>query len=85
MAIELTDEQEAFRKVVRDFAEAEVAPHAEEWDREHRFPVATVLAMGDLGLLARLFPGVGAGGLSREEIFSLFNLDTSEGPAAGAV
>jgi len=31
---------------VHDFAEAEVAPHAEEWDREHRFPVATVLAMG---------------------------------------
>ena len=62
MAIELTDEQEAFRKVVRDFAEAEVAPHAEEWDREHRFPVATVLAMGDLGLFGIPFPEEYGGG-----------------------
>ncbi|MGH9242851.1 MAG: acyl-CoA dehydrogenase family protein [Acidimicrobiales bacterium] len=29
---ELTDEQQAFRKVVREFAEAEIAPPAEEWD-----------------------------------------------------
>jgi len=53
---DLTDEQEAFRRVVRDFAEREIAPHAEEWDREHTFPVDTVRAMGDLGLFGLPFP-----------------------------
>jgi len=56
MDFELSDEQEAFRKVVRDFAEAEIAPHAEEWDRNHHFPVDTVLAMGELGLFGLPFP-----------------------------
>ena len=56
MDYELSDEQEAFRKVVRDFANAEVAPHAEAWDRDHTFPLDTVLAMGDLGLFGLIFP-----------------------------
>jgi alkylation response protein AidB-like acyl-CoA dehydrogenase len=53
---ELSDEQEEFRKVVRGFAESEIAPHAEMWDRDHTFPVDTVLAMGDLGLFGLVFP-----------------------------
>ncbi|MCB2224330.1 MAG: acyl-CoA dehydrogenase family protein [Actinobacteria bacterium] len=57
-------EHEAFRKVVREFAEAEVAPHAEEWDRTHRFPLDTVRAMGEMGLFGLPFPeeygGMGA-------------------------
>ena len=56
MDFDLTDEQETFRKVVRDFAEAEIAPHAEEWDRDHTFPLETVLAMGELGLFGLPFP-----------------------------
>ena len=56
MEYDLSPEQEAFRKVVRDFADSEIAPHAETWDREHTFPVDTVLAMGDLGLFGLPFP-----------------------------
>src|SRR4051794_5374043 len=56
MLFELSDEQESFRKVVRDFAEREVAPHAEAWDRDATFPVDTVLAMGELGLFGLPFP-----------------------------
>jgi butyryl-CoA dehydrogenase len=56
MDFELSPEQEAFRKVVRDFAEGEIAPHAEAWDRDHTFPVDTVLAMGELGLFGLPFP-----------------------------
>src|SRR5436305_11532131 len=56
MDFELTPEQEAFRKVVREFAEAEIAPFAETWDRDHVFPVDTVLAMGRLGLFGLPFP-----------------------------
>lgn len=51
-----SDEQEAFRKVVRDFAEHEIAPHAEAWDRDHVFPTDTVRAMGELGLFGLIFP-----------------------------
>ena len=56
MDFDFTDEQEMFRKVVRDFAETEIAPHAEEWDRTHEFPTDAVLAMGELGLFGLPFP-----------------------------
>ncbi|MEY2475845.1 MAG: short-chain 2-methylacyl-CoA dehydrogenase [Actinomycetota bacterium] len=56
MDFQPSDEHEAFRKVVRDFAEREIAPHTEEWDRDHTFPVDTVLAMGELGLFGLPFP-----------------------------
>ena len=56
MDFDLSDEQEAFRKVVRDFAESEIAPHAEAWDRDHTFPTDVVLAMGELGLFGLVFP-----------------------------
>ncbi len=59
---ELTAEQESFRKVVRDFAVNEIAPHAEAWDRDHTFPVDTVLAMGELGLFGIPFPEEYGGG-----------------------
>ncbi len=56
MHFDLSDEQESFRKVVRDFAESEIAPHAEAWDRDHTFPTDVVLAMGELGLFGLVFP-----------------------------
>ncbi len=56
MDLDLSPEQAAFRSVVREFAEAEIAPHAEAWDRDHVFPVDTVLAMGRLGLFGLVFP-----------------------------
>ena len=56
MHFDLTEEQESFRKVVRDFAESEIAPHAESWDRDHTFPTDVVLAMGELGLFGLVFP-----------------------------
>ena len=62
MDFELTDDQQAFRSVVREFAEAEIAPHAEAWDRDHTFPVDTVRAMGDLGLFGLPFPEEYGGG-----------------------
>jgi short-chain 2-methylacyl-CoA dehydrogenase len=61
---ELTDEQESLRKVVRDFAEREIAPHAERWDADHTFPTDVVRQMGELGLFGIPFPEEygGAGG-----------------------
>ena len=62
MHIEFTDEHEALRRTVRDFAESEIAPHAADWDRDHHFPVDVVRAMGDLGLFGIPFPEEYGGG-----------------------
>ncbi len=56
MSFELSPEHEDFRKVVRDFAESEVAPHVEKWDAAGHFPVDVVHAMGDLGLFGLTAP-----------------------------
>jgi short/branched chain acyl-CoA dehydrogenase len=58
----LRDDHEALREVVRDFTLAEIEPHAEAWDRDHHFPVETVLAMGELGLFGIPFPEPWGGG-----------------------
>src|SRR4029450_6181726 len=60
--MEFTEEQEALRKLVRDFAEGEIAPHAERWDAEHVFPTDVVRHMGDLGLFGIPFPEEYGGG-----------------------
>ncbi len=60
---ELSPEHEAFRKVVRQFAETEIAPHAASWDRDHHFPEDVVRKMGELGLFGLPFPErIGGGG-----------------------
>jgi short/branched chain acyl-CoA dehydrogenase len=60
--LEFTPEQDALRKVVREFAEAEIAPHAEAWDRDHTFPTDVVRQMGELGLFGIPFPEEYGGG-----------------------
>ena len=59
---ELTEEHEALRAMVREFADAEIEPYAEAWDRDHTFPVDTVLKMGELGLFGIPFPEPYGGG-----------------------
>jgi short-chain 2-methylacyl-CoA dehydrogenase len=56
MDFDFTDEQQTFRKVVREFAEREIGPFAEAWDREHTFPTDVVRAMGELGLFGLPLP-----------------------------
>jgi butyryl-CoA dehydrogenase len=56
MTFELSEDHETFRKVVRDFAEREIAPHVARWDREHHFPVDVVHSMGELGLFGLVVP-----------------------------
>src|SRR6476469_3269622 len=53
---ELSKEHEDFRKVVREFAAAEVEPHIATWDREHHFPADLVPKMGELGLFGLVVP-----------------------------
>ncbi len=56
MSFELSREHEEFRRSVREFAEAEIAPHAAQWDRDHHFPTDVVQKMGKLGLFGLTAP-----------------------------
>jgi butyryl-CoA dehydrogenase len=56
MTFALSSEHETFRRSVREFAEAEVAPHVAKWDKDHFFPVDLIKKMGDLGLFGLTAP-----------------------------
>ena len=56
MKLELTDEQQMIQAMAREFAESEIAPIADEIDRDERFPHETVKRMGELGLMGIAVP-----------------------------
>jgi alkylation response protein AidB-like acyl-CoA dehydrogenase len=64
MDFELEARHENVRRLVRDFAEAEVAPGASQMDQDYLFPYDIVAKMGQLGLMGVPFPrelgGLGA-------------------------
>jgi short-chain 2-methylacyl-CoA dehydrogenase len=62
MQFDLTEEQQDIRRLVRDFADAEVRPVAEELDREKRFPYEIVAKLGGLGLMGIPYPEEFGGG-----------------------
>jgi alkylation response protein AidB-like acyl-CoA dehydrogenase len=62
MDFNLGDEHRLIQRTVRDFATGEVAPVAEELDREHRFPYEIVAKLADLGLMGIPFPQRYGGG-----------------------
>jgi short/branched chain acyl-CoA dehydrogenase len=64
MNFDLSEEHELIRSTVREFAREQVAPVAEELDREHRFPHELVAEMSELGFMGIPVPEVwgGAGG-----------------------
>jgi short/branched chain acyl-CoA dehydrogenase len=59
---DLSAEQKLVQSTVRDFARQEVAPVAEELDREKRFPYEIVAKLGSLGLMGIPFPEEYGGG-----------------------
>jgi alkylation response protein AidB-like acyl-CoA dehydrogenase len=52
----MTEEQQQIRDLAREFAENELRPHAEEWDREAHFPREVIQKLGELGFLGMLLP-----------------------------
>jgi alkylation response protein AidB-like acyl-CoA dehydrogenase len=52
----LTDEQREIQALAREVADTEIAPHAAEWDREHRFPSRLIAKLGELGLMGVCVP-----------------------------
>jgi alkylation response protein AidB-like acyl-CoA dehydrogenase len=62
---ELDEEQKLLRKTVRDFAEAELAPHSREWDEKQDFPREVFAKLAELGLMGVAWPvEYGGSGLS---------------------
>ncbi len=53
---EYTPEQIQLRKAVREFAEAEIAPHVMEWDEAQTFPLEVIRKLGKLGYMGAIFP-----------------------------
>jgi alkylation response protein AidB-like acyl-CoA dehydrogenase len=89
MHFDLTDEQQAIRTLVRDFALGEVQPVAEELDRTKSFPYEIVRKLGDLGLMGIPYPeqygGGGADNLSYAiAIEELARVDSSVGITVAA-
>ena len=70
MDFELTHDQRLLQEMVREFAQAEIAPVAEELDREKRFPYAIVRRLGELDLMGIPFPQEygGAGGSTQDYV-----------------
>ena len=63
MDFELTEEQRAFADTAREFARAELAPHAAQWDAEGIFPREAITKAGALGFCG-LYAPENAGGLA---------------------
>ncbi len=56
MDFRLSTEQQVLRRTVREFAEAEIAPHVMAWDEAQQFPHEIVPRLAELGLLGIQFP-----------------------------
>jgi len=56
MDFDLTPDQLDVQKLCREFADAEVAPHAARWDEKAEFPLECVRKMAQLGLLGLPIP-----------------------------
>lgn len=56
MQFDLTEEQQQVKRMVREFAEAEIKPHVMAWDEAQHFPRELFTKMGELGLTGVIFP-----------------------------
>ncbi|MBB3121206.1 acyl-CoA dehydrogenase family protein [Pseudoduganella violacea] len=85
MDFELTEEQLAFQRTARAFAEGELAPFAAQWDAEATFPAEALAKAGDLGFCGIYSPeDVGGLGLSRLDATIVFEELAAADPSTTA-
>jgi alkylation response protein AidB-like acyl-CoA dehydrogenase len=53
---DLTEEQREVRRTVREFAEKEILPHVERYERESRYPLELIAKLPELGLMGPMIP-----------------------------
>lgn len=56
MNFDLTEDQLMIQQMVKDFAEKEIRPNVNKWDKDEIFPLETMKKMGELGLLGIFVP-----------------------------
>ncbi|HEY0077055.1 MAG TPA: acyl-CoA dehydrogenase [Pyrinomonadaceae bacterium] len=89
MEFELNEDQQQVKMSVREFAEAEIAPHVMEWDESQHFPVELLPKLAELGLMGVIFPeeygGAGMGYIEYATIIEeLSRVDGSVGISVAA-
>jgi alkylation response protein AidB-like acyl-CoA dehydrogenase len=89
MEFELNEEQQQVKFSVREFAEAEIAPHVMEWDETQHFPVELIPKLAELGLMGVIFPeeygGAGMGYIEYASVIEeLSRVDGSVGISVAA-
>ena len=89
MVFDLSEEQQQVKMSVREFAEAEIAPHVLEWDETQHFPVELLPKLSELGLMGVIFPeeygGAGLGYIEYVTIIEeLSRVDGSVGISVAA-
>jgi alkylation response protein AidB-like acyl-CoA dehydrogenase len=89
MDFELSEEQQQVKSSVREFAEAEIAPHIMEWDETQHFPIELWPKLAELGLTGVIFPeeygGAGMGYVEYATIIEeLSRVDGSVGISVAA-
>jgi isobutyryl-CoA dehydrogenase len=85
MDFELSEEQRAFQATARQFAAAEMAPHAARWDEEKIFPeeaLRKAAALGFAGIALR--EDVGGSGLGRRDAAVIFEELAAACPSTAA-
>ncbi len=53
---DLTEEQRLVRATVREFAEKEILPHVETYEKEERYPLELIAKLPEMGLLGPMIP-----------------------------
>ncbi|HKQ52011.1 MAG TPA: acyl-CoA dehydrogenase [Pyrinomonadaceae bacterium] len=89
MEFELNEDQQQVKWSVREFAEAEIAPHVMEWDESQHFPIELWPKLAELGLTGVIFPeeygGAGMGYVEYATIIEeLSRVDGSVGISVAA-
>jgi alkylation response protein AidB-like acyl-CoA dehydrogenase len=85
MNFELSEEQNAFAQSARDFAQAEFAPHAAQWDAEAFFPKEAIAKAGELGFCGLYAPErIGGLGLPRLDAALVFEEMAAVDPSTTA-
>lgn len=85
MDFDLTPEQLDVQKLCREFAEGEIAPHAQEWDATATFPLDTIKQMGKLGLLGLPFPEAYGGSGADTISYALAVMEIGRGDASAGI
>src|SRR3982074_527247 len=85
MDFDLSPDHELIRRTVREFAEGEIAPVAEELDRTKSFPYEIVEKLGRLNLMGIPFPEEYGGGGGDTLAYALAVEELNRGDSSGAI